>query len=117
MGLLERLFLAAALVLGAVPVYAFTPEIRDIEVNVRLGQDGAALITEKWDVTVDGITEWYLVRTGLGSSEIRDFVVFDENGRHTVKYDGQRYDCYYHDGEYSAVFLFGRESHKTSENS
>lgn len=81
MGLLERLFLAAALVLGAVPVYAFTPEIWDIEVNVRLGQDGSALITEKWDVTVDGITEWYLVRTGLGSSEIRDFVVFDENGR------------------------------------
>lgn len=81
MGLLKRITMASALVLGAVSLYAYTPEIRDIDVHVRLGQDGSALVTEKWDVTVDGITEWYLVRTGLGSSEIRDFVVFDENGR------------------------------------
>lgn len=81
MGFLKKILMTAALMTGAVSVFAYEPEIRDIEVNAKLCPDGSALITEKWDVTVDNITEWYLVRSNLGAVQIKDFVVFDENGR------------------------------------
>jgi len=51
-----------------------------LRVDVRLREDGAAVITEVWDVTPYRGTEWYLVRENLGEIRIEDFSVSDETG-------------------------------------
>lgn len=69
---------------------AFEPAIRDIDIMVRLTQDGSAEITERWDVCVADGTEWYLVRYNLGDIKIEDFSVSDETGlqyENTEKWD------------------------------
>ena len=69
---------------------AFEPAIRDIDILVRLTQDGSAEITERWDVCVADGTEWYLVRYNLGDIKIEDFSVSDETGlqyENTEKWD------------------------------
>lgn len=79
----RKLFTLAALLLSAVSAFAYEPRIRDIDVKACLHEDGSALVTEKWDVTVASGTEWYLVRSGLGAADITDLNVFDENGQFT----------------------------------
>lgn len=72
---------------------AFEPAIRDIDILVRLTQDGSAEITERWDVCVADGTEWYLVRYNLGDIKIEDFSVSDETGlqyENTEKWDVDR---------------------------
>lgn len=71
----------AALLMSAANAFAYDQQIRDIEVNASLCNDGSALITEKWDVTVADGTEWYLVRDNLGAADIVDLEVSDENVR------------------------------------
>ncbi len=66
--------LAASLTLAAL---AIDPQIRDIDIRCSLDQQGSAHITEVWDVTVAGGTEWYLVRENLGDIEIMDLAVSD----------------------------------------
>ena len=63
---------------------AYSPEIRDIDISVRLDNDGTAYITEVWDVTVADGTEWYLVQDNLGDIQIFDFQVKDETGRQYI---------------------------------
>lgn len=60
---------------------AYNPEIRDIDITVRLDNDGSAYITEIWDVTVASGTEWYLVQDNLGDIVISDLKVSDESGK------------------------------------
>ena len=79
--MVKRLLTLTAFLLGAVSAFAYDPAIRDIDITVRLcPENGAALVTEKWDVTVASGTEWYLVRHNLGAADISDLSVFDENG-------------------------------------
>lgn len=61
-------FLAAATVAQA-------GSIRSIAVNLSLAADGSAHVTEVWDISADGGTEWYLTRGNLDGMEIRDFTV------------------------------------------
>ena len=77
------LVILAALLSGAVSAYAYEPRIRDIDISASLHEDGSALVTEKWNVTVASGTEWYLVRGNLGAADIKDLNVFDENGQFT----------------------------------
>jgi len=65
---------------GTLPLLAYTPEVKDVDISVVLSTDGSALITERWDVVVARGTEWYLVRNNLGDIEISDLEVVDENG-------------------------------------
>lgn len=68
----------------AVPSFAFSPAIRDIDITVSLNEDGSARVTEVWDVTVASGTEWYLVVGNLGDMRIKDLSVTDETGLHFI---------------------------------
>lgn len=53
---------------------------QSLSIGVHLTGDGAAVISEIWDITPYHGTEWYLVRSNLGDIRIQDFSVSDENG-------------------------------------
>lgn len=72
---MKKLSAILAALAFACAAFAYNPAIHDIDVNVSLYPDGSAVIRECWDVTVDGITEWYLTRDNLGDMEISDFAV------------------------------------------
>ncbi len=72
-------FLLAGLILVPTPVYAKSTSVRNVVIYVSLNEDGSADITETWDVSVTGCTEWYLVQGNLGDIEIQDFSV-EEDG-------------------------------------
>ena len=57
---MRRLALSLISLLAVLPLSAYEPEIRDIDVRLDLQPDGTALVTETWDVTVASGTEWYL---------------------------------------------------------
>ncbi|MCR5548484.1 MAG: DUF2207 domain-containing protein [Bacteroidales bacterium] len=78
---MRRLALSLISLLAVLPLSAYEPEIRDIDVRLDLQPDGTALVTETWDVTVASGTEWYLVRNNLGDIRIGDLSVSDESGR------------------------------------
>lgn len=73
--------MAAAVI--SVAASAFAPSIRDVDIKIRLTDDGTALITERWDVTVSDGTEWYLVRENLDDITISGLSV-SENGREFI---------------------------------
>lgn len=73
---MKRLLSTIAALACACAAFAYSPEIRDIDVNVCLYPDGSAVVRECWDVTAAGITEWYLVKDNLGDIEISNFTVF-----------------------------------------
>ncbi|NLL63785.1 MAG: DUF2207 domain-containing protein [Ruminococcaceae bacterium] len=57
-------------------------EIYDIQINVKLNEDGSADITEVWDVEIDSSTngtEWYLIKGYLNGSKISNFKVFEND--------------------------------------
>lgn len=78
-------FLAAFLCLGAA-----AQEIRDIDIEVRLAQDGSAWITQHWDVTVVRGTEWYIPIENLGPMTVESLSV-SENGK-AFESVGDRWD-------------------------
>ena len=72
--------LVAAAFMAAAPMCFADTSIYGIDIDVALRKDGSALVTETWDVSVSGITEWYLVRSNLGDIRISGLKV-SENGR------------------------------------
>ncbi|MBQ9399708.1 MAG: DUF2207 domain-containing protein [Bacteroidales bacterium] len=74
-----RRFLISALLL-LMAAAAAANEVNDILVRVRLLKNGDALVQERWDIDADDGTEWYLVRSGLDGSVIKDLTV-SEGGR------------------------------------
>lgn len=71
-----RLLLAAALLTLSQAAF---PQIRDIETHVVLSRNGDAVVTQRWDVTITGGTEWYIPISNTGGRVIRDLQV-QENG-------------------------------------
>lgn len=71
--------LAAALA-SANAVFAVDWNVRDIDVRVRLYNDGSAVVSETWDLTANEGTEVYIPRQNLGDIEISRFSVSDETG-------------------------------------
>ena len=61
--------------------YAADNKIRNVDITVRLEEDGSAQITEIWDIYAGSGTEWYLVQGNLGKIKIENFAVSDETGR------------------------------------
>lgn len=55
-----------------------SPEIRDIETEVKLDADGDAVVIQKWDVTVTEGTEWYIPVSNPGKSRIVEFCVIED---------------------------------------
>ena len=73
---MKKLTAILAALACACAAFAYNPAIHDIDINVCLYPDGSAVIREMWDVTVDGITEWYLNRENLDGMEISNFAVW-----------------------------------------
>ncbi|MDO5443564.1 MAG: DUF2207 domain-containing protein [Bacteroidia bacterium] len=71
--------IAAALAF-ANAVFAADWNIRDVDIRVRLYNDGSAVISEKWELTANEGTEMYLPRENMGDMEISEFSVTDETG-------------------------------------
>ncbi len=88
---MKRIALSFLLLLASLGAYAFYPEIRDINIDVTLSEDGSARITEVWNVCVASGTEWYLVRHNLGDIRISDLAVTDETGLNYV-YEGENWN-------------------------
>ena len=83
-----RRFLAiAAALLLSVAAFGRAGSIRDVDISVRLEQNGTARITEVWKVNVTDGTEWYLVRKDLGDIRISGLSVVDETGRRYIVED------------------------------
>lgn len=81
---MKRFAISVILLLSSLQAFAYTPEIRDIRIDVSLSEEGAARIVEVWDVCVASGTEWYLVRSNLGDIRISDLSVTDETGREYI---------------------------------
>jgi len=78
---MRRLFaLIGIFFLSAAVMFAQTSEVKDLNINVSLSEDGTAHITEVWKISVSAGTEWYLVRSNLGDISITDLSVTDESG-------------------------------------
>ena len=56
-------------------------EIRSIDIDVLLNDDGSADITQTWDISTNKGTEFYIVMSNMGDMEIENFKVKDETGR------------------------------------
>ena len=69
-------------------------EIREISVNVKLNDDGSALVTQIWSASVDDRgTEFYIPISGatLGDMRLKNFTVHDESGREFIN-EGTSWD-------------------------
>ena len=64
---MKRLFIAIAALLIMAGI-ASAQEIRDINTVVSLLENGNALVTQTWDVTVVSGTEYYIPIDNLGKS-------------------------------------------------
>ena len=84
-------FLAACILFLAGCFLSIAADIREIAIDVVLSYDGAARVTERWDVDVDSGTEWYLAKYNLGAISLQDFSVTDESGI-PYHYEGPRWD-------------------------
>ena len=71
----------AALLLGALTAGA--QEIRSIDIDVYIDDEGDAYIQQRWDVTVVRGTEWYIPIGNLNGMQIRGLKV-QENGREFI---------------------------------
>lgn len=89
---MKKLFSSVLALAGTFTLWAYSPAVNDIRINVCLNTDGAARITEVWDVVVASGTEWYLVRNNLGDIGIFDLQVVDENGNVFVDEGGWNVD-------------------------
>ena len=78
---MRRLAILASALLSTAISFAANPAVKDVDIKVVLDTQGAAHITEVWNVTVTEGTEWYLVRDNLGDIRIYDLAVSDETGQ------------------------------------
>lgn len=76
---MKRLLITSLAFLIAVVAFA-SQSVRNLDIKVVLDKQGAAHITELWDVSSDEGTEWYLVRSNLGDIRILNLSVTDETG-------------------------------------
>ena len=77
---MRKLLSIVLALVGTFPLWAYEPKVKDIDITVKLTEDGLAHITEVWDVVVAKGTEWYLVRENLGDIDIQCLEVTDEKG-------------------------------------
>lgn len=78
---MRRIIISFAAALAfANAVFAVDWNVRDIDVRVRLYNDGSAVVSETWDLTANEGTEVYIPRENLGDITISNFSVSDESG-------------------------------------
>ena len=74
---MRRLFCLLVLFCGFLTEAGAT-YVHGIRIDVTLERDGSARVSERWDVTADRGTEWYLVKGNLDHIRISDFSVTEE---------------------------------------
>lgn len=77
---MKKALFSLIFLLSALFAVAADYEIYDIDINVRLKEDGSADITEYWQVNARAGTEWYLVKRNLGDIGISGFSVSENGG-------------------------------------
>ena len=83
---MKRILVLAALLFCSLGLLA--QEIRSIDIDVYINDEGDAYIQQRWDVTVVRGTEWYIPIENLNGSEVlglsveEDGVEFADDGRH-----------------------------------
>ncbi|MBO4671406.1 MAG: DUF2207 domain-containing protein [Bacteroidales bacterium] len=85
---MKRLLIIAAVLLGTAVLHA--QEIRSIDIDVYLDEEGNACIVQNWDVTVVRGTEWYIPIGNLNGSTVRGLTV-EENGEQFID-EGRSWD-------------------------
>ncbi len=85
---MKRFIAIFTALLTSLAAFAYSPEIRSVDIKVQLHEDGSADFAEVWDVTVASGTEWYLVRNNLDDIKISNLSVTDETGRQYVTEKG-----------------------------
>ena len=73
---MKKCLLTAAALLAAA-FFSSAQEIRNIETTVNLFRTGNAQVIQKWDVTVESGTEYYIPIDNPGKSYIHDLKVFE----------------------------------------
>lgn len=68
------------ILLSIVPTYAYKDVLNEINIQVKIQEDGSATFIEKWVTEVGSGTENYKVFNNMGDSKIYDFQVIDETG-------------------------------------
>lgn len=84
----KRLLTLLAVFAGTCVVSA--QQIRDLDIQAVLSEDGSARITQVWDVTVTEGTEWYIPISNLGEMTVTDLSV-RENGTAFIS-EGRRWN-------------------------
>ena len=74
---MRRLFCLLVLFCGFLTEAGAT-YVHGIRIDVTLERGGSARVSERWDVTADRGTEWYLVKGNLDHIRISDFSVTEE---------------------------------------
>jgi len=78
---MKRHLILAALLLCSLSAWA--QEIRSIDIDVYINEEGDAYIKQRWDVNVVRGTEWYIPIGNLNGSSIRGLTV-EENGEEFI---------------------------------
>ncbi|MCB6367174.1 DUF2207 domain-containing protein [Intestinibacillus massiliensis] len=76
--------LCALLLCVLAPLTASAESVDGLTVDVQLDADGAAHITETWEIDATQGTEWYLNKENMGDMEVTGFSVTDETGAQYV---------------------------------
>lgn len=71
------------LLLLSIPSVVFADTIKSIEVEANILDDGSMEVTQIWNATPDGGTEFFIPMQNLNHMELTDFKVSDENGPYT----------------------------------
>ena len=85
---MKRVLIIAAMLLSA--VFAGAQEIRSIDIDVYINDEGDAYVKQRWDVNVVSGTEWYIPIGNLPAGNIRRLSV-EENGEQFID-DGREWD-------------------------
>lgn len=114
-------FMLIVFFLFILPQSAFAAEeIRSIEIDVLLNNDGSADITQIWDVQTHQGTEFYFTMSNMGDMEVKDFKVKDESGRAFVfspewntkaSLEEKAYRCGFHQVENGFEMCWGKGSY------
>lgn len=78
---LAGVFALLVVMLFPLSVSAAGEEIRSVHITAELQQDGSAIMTEVWDISVSEGGELFVEKKNLGDMQISNLLVTDENGR------------------------------------
>lgn len=77
---IKKALLISLIFLSSFACKIYANEIKSIDVEAVLNEDGSANITEIWSTVNDDGTEWFIPRQNLNHMKLKNFAVKDGNG-------------------------------------